>query len=520
MQPIPIRLQWHFLNPERVVTVGVLVLLLSLFSFQYFNSPFWAERIAARDFSFGAEYGNIAKALIAGRGFADPFGAPTGPTAWMPPLLVFYLAGIFTLFGVGTPSAIWAAMLSQFFALALCGGLLVRLVRFTPYRRYWYVAPLMYAAFLGLRRRDYVMAFHDTWLIHLLLISLTVAFVKYWQDPARPPLRWLLPLAVLLPLTSPNLALAFVVLTALTVGREIWCRSRNSQPWFGPAFRTALALAAVFVTSIGLWTARNYVTFDQVIPVKSNFWYDFHQANVLESGVVDNETFFRYHPYINTRALAQYTTDGEVAYMKRHATDARQWLADSVRAYGRNVAERMRYAFAYTTGKLGTASFDPDVVTAADQHALAEANLIVANIWICLSDEPSVISAQLARLALSDPEAIYADWLSQRTTLQTQRSRPQAIVLRSYASLVPALCVLLGLLIRDIRRQPAFWIPAVLYLIYLTPYVAVSIYRRYLMAAVPLQIVLESLVIMYFLHQLGTRLRRRARGTISAAERT
>src|SRR5690242_19118259 len=33
------------------------------------------------------EYFNIAQALVAGRGFADAVGAPTGPTAWMPPLL-------------------------------------------------------------------------------------------------------------------------------------------------------------------------------------------------------------------------------------------------------------------------------------------------------------------------------------------------------------------------------------------------------------------------------------------------
>ncbi len=37
----------------------------------------------------GWEYGYIAAALVEGRGFADPFGAGTGATAWMPPLLAF-----------------------------------------------------------------------------------------------------------------------------------------------------------------------------------------------------------------------------------------------------------------------------------------------------------------------------------------------------------------------------------------------------------------------------------------------
>src|SRR5262249_22120174 len=35
----------------------------------------------------GAEYLHMAKALVAGDGYASPFGGQTGPTAWMPPIL-------------------------------------------------------------------------------------------------------------------------------------------------------------------------------------------------------------------------------------------------------------------------------------------------------------------------------------------------------------------------------------------------------------------------------------------------
>src|SRR5581483_7537099 len=33
------------------------------------------------------EYFHIAQAMVAGRGFADAMGGPSGPTAWMPPAL-------------------------------------------------------------------------------------------------------------------------------------------------------------------------------------------------------------------------------------------------------------------------------------------------------------------------------------------------------------------------------------------------------------------------------------------------
>src|SRR3954469_26052683 len=42
----------------------------------------------------GGEYFNIAQAIVDGRGFSDPFGEATGPTAWMPPLYPALLACI------------------------------------------------------------------------------------------------------------------------------------------------------------------------------------------------------------------------------------------------------------------------------------------------------------------------------------------------------------------------------------------------------------------------------------------
>src|ERR1035438_42766 len=41
---------------------------------------------AEDNFGFGWEMGRIGAAIASGRGFSDAFGAPTGPTAWEPPL--------------------------------------------------------------------------------------------------------------------------------------------------------------------------------------------------------------------------------------------------------------------------------------------------------------------------------------------------------------------------------------------------------------------------------------------------
>ena len=60
---------------------------------------------------FDNEAGNIATALVEGRGFSDVFRRPTGPTAWLAPVYPVLLAGIFRAFGTFTYHAFLAAAL-------------------------------------------------------------------------------------------------------------------------------------------------------------------------------------------------------------------------------------------------------------------------------------------------------------------------------------------------------------------------------------------------------------------------
>ena len=59
---------------------------------------------------FLQESGNIAASLASGHGFSSPFRIETGPTAWMPPVYPWLLAGIFRVFGVRTYDSFLAAV--------------------------------------------------------------------------------------------------------------------------------------------------------------------------------------------------------------------------------------------------------------------------------------------------------------------------------------------------------------------------------------------------------------------------
>jgi asparagine N-glycosylation enzyme membrane subunit Stt3 len=59
---------------------------------------------------FGGEVGRIARSIVQGHGFSNPYFADTGPTALEPPLYIYLLAGIFKIFGAYTKSAALAIL--------------------------------------------------------------------------------------------------------------------------------------------------------------------------------------------------------------------------------------------------------------------------------------------------------------------------------------------------------------------------------------------------------------------------
>ena len=76
---------------------------------------------AEDNFGFGWEMGRIAAAIASGRGFSDPFGPPTGPTAWEPPLYPYLTASVFHFFGIySRPSAFVLLTINSVFSSLTC----------------------------------------------------------------------------------------------------------------------------------------------------------------------------------------------------------------------------------------------------------------------------------------------------------------------------------------------------------------------------------------------------------------
>jgi len=263
----------------------------------------------------GGEYFNIARALAAGEGFANPFPGRTGPTAWMPPLLPLLLAGLLRLCD-GDRDAVMAVMIFlQMYVLVLTGLLVLSLSRQTTGRLGSAAAVAVF--FIGLLSH-FRLCFqftHDCWLV-MLAVDLLIAGLCW----CRPLHRW--PSAAgwglfggLCALINPIVALAWGALSLLLAFRQ--------RAWS----RLGIALLAAAI-ALAPWTIRNYWVFGRLIPVKSNAAYEAYQSQCLQKDGLLHHTTFTSHPYSSaSRERREYKALGEIAFLDRKQEQFRQSVA-------------------------------------------------------------------------------------------------------------------------------------------------------------------------------------------------
>ncbi|MBN9518092.1 hypothetical protein J0H58_06180 [bacterium] len=247
----------------------------------------------------GGEYLHIARALRAGRGFADPFRVESGPTAWMPPALPAALTTFLWLADDDEKVVTNVVVTFQSVALVVTGWLMLAAARAAFPRAQLWPACGLYLLFLA---ADFNAAFqitHDPW---LLMLGLAAVLAGYARLPDRAGPRAVVVWGVgggLAALVGPVLGLVWAVLTA-----DRWPRWR---PW--------AAAAGVAALTVSPWVARNYAVFGAVIPVKSNAFYELYQSQLLTRDGLIRQTIWPTHPYHTGDERDRYLELGEQAYL-------------------------------------------------------------------------------------------------------------------------------------------------------------------------------------------------------------
>ncbi len=424
---------------------------------------------------FGAEYGNIAASLVQGRGFAGAFEASSQPTSWMPPLLPFLLAAVFQIGGVKTIAS--AQILVGFRMLSLLATLYcLRLLSRELSVRPWLVS-LVFALLAGLDFVSSQTPFHDGPFLGFLLSLTLLACLRFRRG------QWRLAAAVglVVPLASPAILFGFVVLVLA---------SRMDTR------KTALVLVACALP-LSAWCTRNAVVLGGFVPIKSNLWFDFHQANLLDrDGVNGSSTFNRYHPVgASPAVLNAYRDQGEIQFNRSHRKECLRLLKERPLVYLSKVVHRLANAtlFLHPVNDVRASELE---LPAAVQARLVRQKLAMGGsprmFWNCLEVSPQEAQALFGSFP-GQGESLMADWSRARAVMESEHSGWGLALWGWLHSFLPTLAILAGFLRAEVRRQPGFRFTVGLYGLYLLPYVAVSHYERYQMPLIGLMALLVGL---------------------------
>lgn len=297
--------------------IALFALFLRVAWLIYKISAIPAEVLATAPFE--NEVGNVASALASGHGFCCLFRQPTGPTAWLSPVYPLLIAAIFKVLGTFTFRSFCAAVfLNSLFSALTC-------------------FPLFFAA---VRVAEKFTASLATWLWALSPIAIILPYAWIWDSSLSAFLAAVILWATLCLADRPDLRgfalygllwgislLTNPALGALLPFLLVWIllRWRASIP---QRLRYALVCAATIILACLPWTLRNYVTFHRLVPLRSNFAYEFWSGN---NEIFDPESreVNRITRYEQTR---RYDHLGETAFLNekwqaaKHFVDARPVL--------------------------------------------------------------------------------------------------------------------------------------------------------------------------------------------------
>lgn len=314
----------------------------------------WRVRPYGDHFQFGWEMARIARALVTGYGFSDPFNGHTGPTAWVGPAYPLIIAGVFKLFGIYSAFSAWVL-------LAINCVLNALMVRTT-----WEIAA---RCFGGYTKKagviDYSVARWSAWIWALYPAAMQYAVKWIWEmtltaslfscvlvlalrmrgigEPESGPQgiaarqswqRWAVfgLLWGLIALANPEICIMLPVM-------GLWILAGAGRKWMGQLGKAALG-AVICLALIAPWSLRNWQAFHHFIPLRGNFGAELYLGN--GPGAVGLLMEYN-HPGESESQLRLYREMGEVAYVKMRGDEAKAIIQSDWSRFWKLSAKRFYY---------------------------------------------------------------------------------------------------------------------------------------------------------------------------------
>lgn len=288
------------------------------------------------NFSFGWEMGSIGRSLAEGEGFSSPFGEPTGPTAWEPPLYPYLIAGVFKIFGIySLTSAVVLLAINSIFSALTCIPIFwiarrcfnERVALWTCWL--WALLPPVMAWATRWVWETSLAAFLLTFLFWLTLImeECELSFALSGQGQANPDTQTWRNRSLLWALFGLVWGIAALVNTSLLAFLPVsglwvwWRRWKLSKQSLG-----GIALASmIFLACITPWTVRNYRTFGKLFLIRSNFGAELRLGN---GPGADGTWMQKLHPTQNAHEMTRYRNMGEINYIAVRKQEADAYIRE------------------------------------------------------------------------------------------------------------------------------------------------------------------------------------------------
>jgi hypothetical protein len=290
---------------------------------------------------FGNEVGWIARSIVHHQGFSSPFFDLSGPTALLPPLYPYILAGIFKLFGLYSAKSA--------FTILTFNGLCSALTCIPIYLAARLSISARVAAFAAWGWAIYPFSIYfavgRVWEFSLTSLLITSCFYLALTLHRDRPLRWLGfgALYGLAGLSNPAVFSLAPVLLLLPIAR-LWMLRRVAgldfftSPFCGDILRRASLAACGMIFVLTPWTVRNYKVMHVLCPVRDCFWYEFWSAN---NGDDTNPTLAWTHPASNPDEMALYQSQGEIQYIANKQAIVKDFVAHNRAFFYRLTARRI-----------------------------------------------------------------------------------------------------------------------------------------------------------------------------------
>lgn len=306
-----------------------LALRLAVMVFQY------PEQLnSVRDhYRFGFEMGRVARSIVLGKGFGNPLFEDTGPTAWMPPVFPYLLAGVFKVFGIYTKTSA-LVMLS---INCLASALICIPVYFMARKSFgdhiglssgWAWAIFPYGVYFP-SEMVWPTTLATLMLATLFMLALYLAESDRLSAWVCYGLLW--GLAAL----TESAVISVLPFVSLWACYRLY---RVRKRWFLCATFSALA----FFLAVGPWFIRNYMVFHQFVPFRDGLGLELRIGNSDDTSHLVNEQL---GPWSNQTEWDEFKRLGELKYMDEKKRQAMEFISTHHALFVKTTLRRIVYVW-------------------------------------------------------------------------------------------------------------------------------------------------------------------------------